>query len=91
MVYVPLVGENNEGAAAVFDYFHGEGREGRRPVVAGEDLPGSPGSLAAQDRIYEGFPVGVARPVRQVGFPYLAEVFPGGGGVGGFRTRVAGG
>ena len=35
--------------------------------------------------------MGVAGPVRQVGFPYLAEFFPRGGGVGGFRARVAGG
>ena len=46
VVYVPLVGKDDEGAAAVFDYFHGEGRECRRPVVAGEDLPGGPGGLA---------------------------------------------
>ena len=29
--------------------------------------------------------------MRQVGFSYLTEVLPGGGGVGVFRTRVAGG
>jgi len=91
VVYVPLVGEDDEGTTAVFDHFHGEGRECRRPVIAGEDLPGRPGGLAPQDRINEGFPVGVAGPVRQVGFSYLAEVLPGGGGVGVFRTRVAGG